>query len=575
MSDKQYLIGIDFGTLSGRAVVIDATNGDQLGTHVTEYPYGVMDRTLTVADGQQLPPEFALQNPADYIEVLKTSVPAAVKDARVDPADIVGIGVDATSATVFFTDSEGVPLCEKDEFKNNIHAYVKLWKHHGAQDQATRLVKVAEARREDWLQRYGGVLSSELLLPKVLEVFEMAPDVYEAASYVVNLLDWLTWRMTGTLKSAAGDSGYKRMLQNGEYPSKEYLEAVKPGFGDVFKEKMDYPIIPLGGLVGGLSKEMAELMGLKEGIAVAAGNIDAHVVVAGVNAVRPGQLTAILGTSSCYILNGEEFKAVPGTFGIVDGGAVDGYWGFEGGQTAVGDIFAWFVDNCVPESYEKEAKDRGISVHDLLIEKAQKLEVGESGLIALDWHNGNRSILGDSRLSGLLIGLTLTTLPEEIYRALLEATAFGCRVIIENFEKHGVKVDEIVGAGGLLKNTWYMQLLSTVTRRPISVSKSDQAGGLGSAIFAAVAAGVYPDVFKAAEAMAHVEKNAYEPEAAEADRYDALFDVYQELHDMFGRYRGAASPMHRLKDIRGGVFAARADAAYQAKLAAAKAELDK
>ena len=296
MSDKKYLIGIDYGTLSGRAIVVDAATGEQLGTHVTEYPHGVMDRTLTAGDDQPLPPEFALQNPADYIKVLRESVPAAVKASGVDPADIVGIGVDATSATVFFTDEDGVPLCEKPGFENNVHAYVKLWKHHGAQDQATRLVKVAEARREWWLGRYGGVLSSELLLPKVLEVFEMAPEVYEEAAVVCNLLDWLTWRLTGTLTQSAGDSGYKRMLQDGTYPSHEYLEAVKPGFGTVFEDKMSAPVLPLGAKVGGLTKEMAELTGLPEGIAVASGNIDAHVVVAGANAVRPGQLTAILST---------------------------------------------------------------------------------------------------------------------------------------------------------------------------------------------------------------------------------------------------------------------------------------
>lgn len=570
MSDKKYIVGIDFGTLSGRAIVVDAANGAQLGTHVTEYPHAVMDRTLTAGDNQVLPPEFALQNPADYVKVLRESVPGAIKDAGIDPKDVVGIGVDATSATVFFTDEEGTPLCEKPGFENNIHAYVKLWKHHGAQDQADRLVKVAEARREPWLARYGGVLSSELLLPKVLEVFEMAPDVYEATSYVVNLLDWLTWRMTGRLTGAAGDSGYKRMLQDGTYPSHEYLEAVKPGFGNVFEDKMNYPIVPLGGKVGGLTKEAAELMGLPEGIAVAAGNIDAHVVVAGANAVRPGQLTAILGTSSCYVLNGPEYKDCPGVFGIVDGGAVDGYWGFEGGQTAVGDIFAWFVDNCVPGEYFEEAKKRGISIHTLLVEKSQDQEIGEHGLVALDWHNGNRSILADARLSGMMVGQTLTTRPEEMYRALLEATAFGCRVIIDNFEEHGIKVDEIVAAGGLLKNKYYMQMLSTITRRPISVSLAEQTGALGSAVFAAVAAGVYPDVFAAADAMASVQKNAYEPVLEDSEKYDALYAIYKELHDYFGRYQGGESPMHRLKNIRGQIFADRAEAAYQASEAAKK-----
>ncbi|MGO1621335.1 ribulokinase [Flaviflexus sp.] len=548
MSNDKYIVGIDFGTLSGRAVVVRASNGEQLGTAVTEYRHAVMDRTLDAGDGQKLPPEFALQVPADYIEVLGTAVPNAVKDAGVDPADIVGIGIDATSATVFFTDAEGNVLCEQEKFKNNPHAYIKLWKHHGAQDQADRLVAAAEERGEEWLERYGGVLSSELLLPKALEVFEKAPEVYEETAEIVNLLDWVTWKLTGTLSYAAGDSGYKRMLQDGEYPSKDYLKSVAPGFEDVFETRMNKEVLPLGAKVGGLTEEMAELTGLKAGTAVASGNIDAHVVVAGANAVRPGQLTAILGTSSCYVINGEDYKNVPGTFGIVDGGAVDGYWGFEGGQTAVGDIFAWFTDNCVPAEYAQKAARKGISLHDFLVAKAADQEVGEHGLIALDWHNGNRSILADARLSGLVIGQTLTTTPEDTYRALLEATLFGTRVIIENFEEHGVQVEEIVAAGGLLKNSFYMQLMADITRRPISVSEAEQTGALGSAVFAAVAAGVYEDVFQAAEAMANVRKDAYLPNEDRAAKYDALFEIYKELHDQFGR--NPNSPMYRLKDIK-------------------------
>ena len=553
MSDHKYLVGIDFGTLSGRAVVVDAANGKQMGTAVTEYRYAVMDRTLTAGDNQPLPPEFALQNPDDYLEVLATAVPGAVKDAGVDPADIVGIGVDATSATVFFTDKDGEPLCNKPEFKNNIHAYVKLWKHHGAQNQADRLVKVAEARREPWLGRYGGVLSSELLLPKALEVFEVAPEVYEATDEIVNLLDWLTWRMTGNLTYAAGDSGYKRMYQDGTYPSHEYLEAVKPGFGNIFDDKMSHEVLPLGGKVGELTEDMAKMMGLKAGTAVASGNIDAHVVVAGTNAVRPGQLTAIMGTSSCYVVNGPEYHDCPGTFGTVDGGAVDGLWGFEGGQTAVGDIFAWFIDNCVPASYYEEAEKRGINIHELLVEKAAAQDVGQHGLVALDWHNGNRSILADAHLSGLIMGQTLTTTADEMYLALLEGTAFGARVIVDNFEEHGIAIDEIVAAGGLLKNTFYMQLFADITRRPITVSLAEQSGALGSAVFAAVAAGVYPDVYAAAAAMANVEHHAYVPDEDRARRYDGLFAIYKEMHDYFGRYNGQ-SPMHRLKDIKLQVF---------------------
>ncbi|QOR48036.1 ribulokinase [Trueperella pecoris] len=549
---EKYLVGVDFGTLSGRAVVVRASDGVQVGTAVTPYKYAVMDRTLDAGDGQKLPPEFALQNPQDYMAVLGQAVPEAIKDAGVSPADIVGVGIDATSATVFVTDAEGTPLCEKEEFSSNPHAYVKLWKHHGAQDQADRIIALAKERGEEWLERYGGILSSEMLFPKILETFEKAPEVYAAADVVIDLLDWVTWKLTGELSFSASDSGYKRMLTDGKYPTRDFCEGLAEGFGGVFEEKMNAPIKQLGEKVGTLSAEASKLTGLPEGIAVAAGNIDAHVVVAGANAVKPGQLTAIIGTSGCYILNSEEYKPVPGVFGNVMGGAVAGLWGIEAGQTAVGDIFAWYEDNGVPERYEQAAREEGVSVLDYMMNKAFELEIGEHGLVALDWLNGNRSILSDARLSGAIIGLSLQTRPEDIYRALMEGTIFGIRVIIDNFEEHGVPVTEIVGAGGLLKNHHFMQMLADITGCPVSISEAEQTGALGSAIFAAVAAGVYDDVYAAAKAMSHVTEHKYVPNEEASAKYEELYGIYRELHDFFGR--GENLLMHRLKDIRARSF---------------------
>ena len=549
---EKYLVGVDFGTLSGRAVVVRASDGQQVGTAVTEYKHGVMDRTLDAGDGQKLPPEFALHNPGDYVDVLGDAIPNAIKDAGIDKDDIVGVGIDATSATVFVTDEDGKPLSEYEEFKNEPHAYVKLWKHHGGQDQADRIIALAEERGEEWLERYGGILSSEMLFPKVLETFEKAPEVYEKAAYFVNLLDWITWKLTGELSFAASDSGYKRMLTDGEYPSKEFNEALAPGFGDVFETKMNAPIKQLGEKVGGVTEEMAELTGLPAGVPVAAGNIDAHVVVAGANAVKPGQMTAIIGTSGCYIINNEDYKPVPGVFGNVEGGAVPKLWGIEGGQTAVGDVFAWFERNGVPESYEKKAREAGKSILDYLMDRAFEQQIGEHGLVALDWFNGNRSILSDARLSGGIIGLTLQTTPDEIYRALMEATVFGIRVIIENFEEHGVPVTEIVAAGGLLKNEHFMQLLADITRRTVSISEAEQTGALGSAIFGSVAAGVYDDVYEAAEKMAQVKEKAYVPNEEASAKYDELFAIYKQLHDYFGREETGL--MYKLKDIRAKAF---------------------
>lgn len=547
MADK-FVVGLDFGTLSGRAVIVRVSDGTEMGTAVHEYPHGVMDRVLSAAGGQELPPDFALQDPADYMETLEVIVRRGIEDAKIDPAQVVGIGLDVTSATVVAAKADGTPMCQLSEFRDEPHAWVKLWKHHGAQDQADRIVKLAQVRREPWLARYGGILSSEMLMPKVLETLEWAPDVYHATDVFCNALDWLTWRLTGVLAFSAGDSGYKRMYQDGQYPSQEYLASLNPEFADVFVEKMNAPVLPLGARVGGLTPEFAERLGLPAGIAVATGNIDAHVTAAAVQAVEDGQMTAIMGTSACYVVPGPQLKEVPGMFGVVDGGIVDGSWGFEAGQTAVGDIFAWFVNNCVPGSYHDEAMRRGIGIHDLLTEKCAGQEVGAHGLIALDWHNGNRSVLADANLSGMILGQTLTTTPEDQYRALLESTAFGARTIIESFRDSGVDIDELVVAGGLTKNTFLMQLFCDICRVPLSVGTAQQPGSHGSAVFAAVAAGLYPDVKAASAAMGAKEDGVYQVDEERAVQYDALYAEYARLHDYFGR--GGNQVMRRLKEIR-------------------------
>ena len=299
MSDK-YIVGIDFGTLSGRAAVIRVSDGKEMGTEVTEYRHGVMDRTLVAGDNQKLPPDFALQVPADYIEVLQTAVPGAVKNAGVDPSDVIALGLDATSATLFACTSDGTPLCELEEFKNNPHAYIKLWKHHGGQEQADRIVALAKERNEPWLARYGGVMSSELGVPKMLETLEKAPEVYHATEVFANLLDWVVWRLTGTLTYSAGDSGYKRMYIDGAYPTEDFLTALNPDFGGVFSEKQTAEVLPLGSKAGELSAEAAQWTGLPEGITISTGNIDAHVAAAAFNALKPGQVTGILGTCLLY-----------------------------------------------------------------------------------------------------------------------------------------------------------------------------------------------------------------------------------------------------------------------------------
>ncbi|MSS85450.1 ribulokinase [Actinomycetaceae bacterium WB03_NA08] len=547
IEDIPLVIGIDFGTLSARAVIVRSDNGAVLGEAVSEYRHGVMDGQLTAADGQELPPDYALQVPSDYLASLVESVTGAVKDSGVDAQQIVGMGLDCTSSTVVVTDGEGKPLCEDPAFTHEPHAYIKLWKHHGGNEQAARIVQLAKERNEPWLKRFGGTLSSEMLLPKALETLEKAPEVYYAAEEILDVLDWLTWQLTGRLAYSASDSGYKRIYYDGVYPSHEFLGQLNPDFADVYSSKMSHEVLDLGQSVGGLTKDFSQKLGLPEGIAVAVGNIDAHVHAASVGAVEPGQLTGIIGTSTCWVLPAQTLELVPGVFGVVDGGISDGTWGYEAGQSAVGDMFAWFVDNCVPEKYRQEARSRGISVHDLLTEKASVQEVGEHGLIALDWWNGNRSILVDADLTGLMIGQTLATKPEDQYRALLEATAFGARVIIENFENHGVPVKEIRIAGGLLKNPLLMQMYADITRRPLAIATVENAGAHGSAVFAAIAAGIYPDLRSACEHMSEIHHDAYLPREEVSHQYDQLFALYQELYDYFGR---GSEAMHQLKRLR-------------------------
>ncbi|ANN18066.1 ribulokinase [Amycolatopsis orientalis] len=537
------VVGVDFGTLSGRAVVVRVRDGAELGSAVSEYRHGVIDRILPET-GQGLPPDWALQVPSDYVDVLRIAVPEAIRAAGADPAGVIGIGTDFTACTMVPTTADGTPLCELPEFAGEPHAYVKLWRHHSAQPQADRINALARERGESWLPRYGGLISSEWEFAKALEVFEEAPGVYSRMRHWVEAADWIVWQLTGTYVRNACTAGYKGILQDGRYPGVGFLEALAPGFGSFVDDKLMHPLGALGAKAGSLSAQAAEWTGLPEGIAVAVGNVDAHVTAPAVQAVAPGQMVAIMGTSTCHVMNGAELREVPGMCGVVDGGIVAGQWGYEAGQSGVGDIFGWFVEHGVPASYVYDAQEAGISVHELLTRLAAAQEIGEHGLVALDWHSGNRSVLVDHELSGVVVGQTLATRAEDIYRALLEATAFGTRTIVETFERAGVPVTELIVAGGLVKNELLMQIYADVTNLPLSVAGSTQSPALGSAIHAAVAAGAHPDVPAAAAEMGSVRRAVYRPIAENVKAYDDLYAEYAALHDYFGR--GANDVMHRL-----------------------------
>jgi L-ribulokinase len=543
----RHVVGVDFGTLSGRAVVVRTRDGAELGSAVCEYANAVIERTLPET-GERLPPSWALQDPDDYREVLRKAVPAAVKAAGVDPATIDGIGTDFTASTPMPVLRDGTPLCELPDHRGRPHAYPKLWKHHAAQGQADRITALAAERGESWLPRYGGHISSEWQFAKALQVLEEDEELYEAMDRWIEAADWIVWQLCGEETRNVCTAGYKGIRQDGEYPSEAYLGALDERFAGFVADKLEHPLAPLGGCAGTLTAEAAEWTGLPEGIAVAVGNVDAHVTAPAAQAIEPGQMVAIMGTSTCHVMNHGEPAEVPGMCGAVLGGITPDLWGYEAGQSGVGDIFGWFVEHLVGPEYHEEAARQGVSVHDHLSQLAQEQEVGEHGLVALDWQSGNRSILVDHDLSGVIVGLTLGTRPPDVYRALVEATAFGARKIVETFEAAGIPVKDFIVAGGLLKNPFVMQIYADVLRRPLHLIGSDQGPALGSAIHAAVAAGAHPDVHAASKAMGKLERDAYAPDPAAADPYDELYADYSRLHDYFGR--GSDDIMHRLRRPR-------------------------
>lgn len=546
---EKYTIGIDFGTLSGRCLLVDVASGKEAAASVYEYPHGVIEGSLP--DGKKLPIDWYLQHPKDYLEVLKNTVGKTLDKAGVKPEQVIGIGVDFTACTMLPITEDGTPLCMLEKYRSDPNAYVKLWKHHSAQPQADRLTRVAREREESFIKRYGGRISSEWMLPKILQTLEESPDVYRDTYTFLEAGDWIVLQLTGKLMRNSCAAGAKSLWhkRNG-FPSKEYFKAVHPGLENVVEDKLKGPVVSIGTRAGLLTEVGAGLTGLPAGTPVAVAHLDAHGATIGAKVVSEGKMLVMIGTSSCHELMCREEKEVEGICGYVEDGIVPGYFGYEAGQSCVGDHFSWFVRNCVPSAYEEAAKESGCSIYEYLDRKACAKKVGESGLIALDWWNGNRSVLADGELSGLLIGCTLQTKPEDIYRALIEATAFGTRKIIETFAGYGVPVDEIIMAGGIArKNPFIMQTYADVTGRTIQIAGSEQNAALSSAIWAALAAGSenggYDDVNQAAEKMGKLMDVAYVPDQAKKRQYDILYREYIALHDYFGR--GTNDVMKRLK----------------------------
>ena len=550
---KKYSIGVDFGTLSGRAVLVDVSNGNEIASEVLDYKHGVMDEYLP--DGKtKLPGDWALEHPNDYLEVLSYTIPKVLEKSGVSNEDVIGIGIDFTACTLLPVYKDGTPLCMTEKFKDNKHAYIKLWKHHAAQSYANRLNETARKMNQSWLDNYGGKISSEWAFPKIWQVLEEAPEVYDEADYFIEACDWVIWQLCGKQTRNSCTAGYKAMYNKEKgYPSKEFFKALNPKLENVIEDKLGCDILPLGSKAGEITEKAAKMTGLKVGTAVAVANVDAHVTVPALGIDSTNKMLAIMGTSTCHMLMDNKEKVVPGMCGVVADGILPGFYGYEAGQSCVGDHFAWFVDNFTPYEYKEEADKRGISTMKLMVEKAQKLKVGQSGIIALDWWNGNRSVLVDVDLTGLFIGMNLLTKPEEMFRALIESTAYGTRKIIETFRQNGIRVDEFYAAGGISqKDPFTMQIYADVLGMDIKIAGSKQAPALGSAIFGAACAGSknggYDNVFEAAKHMGKISDVVYHPVKENVEVYNKLYKEYDILHDYFGR--GENDVMKRLKAIK-------------------------
>ncbi len=543
----KYVIGLDYGTLSARAVLVSVGRGEVAAESIYPYPHGILN-TISGGD-EELPVDFALQEIDDYVEAMYETIRTVVKQSGCRAEDVIGIGIDATSSTFLPLTKSGTPLCKTEQFRTNPHAWLKLWKHHGAQEETDRMTELAAGRQEKFLMRCGGKVNAEWMLPKLTEIVLKAPDVYEAADNFMEVSDYLVFLLTGEMTRCMCHAGYK-LLWNEEdaYPSEEFLRALHPNLSSL-KSKLKGREVQVGECAGRLTEEAAGRLGLREGTAVAASMIDAHVAVPSLGIDGPDKALMILGTSCCMLLCSEKLSYIKGISGCVKNAVLPGLYAYEAGQSAVGDLFDWFVKNCVPGSYEKEAADKNISIHMLLSEKASRLAPGESGLVALDWWNGNRSCLADARLSGMVLGLTLRTKPEEIYRALLEAAAFGMRAIFEEFEKGGITARELYACGGIVsKNPFMMQIYADVLGKTIFTGSTEQGSAFGAAVYAAVAAGAerggYGSVYRAARAMGKTGDKRYTPIPQNMEIYHRIYREYKLLHDYFGA--GGNEVMHRM-----------------------------
>ncbi|MFC0272829.1 ribulokinase [Metabacillus herbersteinensis] len=537
--ESKFVFGIDFGTESARAILVNVETGKTVSSSVSSYKHGVISELLP-GNNVSLGPNWALQHPEDYIYCLKETIKKCLIDSNVKNESVIGIGVDFTASTVLPISKSGKPLCLVPEFKENPHSWVKLWKHHAAHKEASQINETAFKMNESFLKRYGGEISEEWMLPKILQVLHEAPEIYEAADKFIEAGDWVVMQLVGTEMRSSCMAGYKGTWSKREgFPNSNYLKALDPALETIVKDKLSKNIYPIGTRAGFLTNAIAEEVGLTENVAVAVGIIDAHAAVIGAGVNEPGKMVMAMGTSICHICMDLKEAFVPGISGVVEDGIIPGYFAYEAGQSAGGDSLAWFIKNAVPSHLLEEAEKVGISIYQLLEEKASHLKPGEHGLIALDWWNGNRSILKDSNLTGTIIGMTLQTKAEEIYRALMESLAFGTRKIVQAFNESGIEIKELYACGGLAeKNKLLMQIFADITQKSVHVVTVPNTSAMGSAVLAAVAAGSnrggYETIEEAVAKMIKFESEVFQPISENSEIYNEIFLVYDSLYKYFG-----------------------------------------
>lgn len=554
MSGKsKFTIGIEFGNETVTALLVNVSNGNCVNSTTYQYTHGIITEKLPDSD-IELAAGWALHHPRDYITALKRTVPRLLKGNAIDADQVIGIGVSFADSTLIPVTADGTPLALLDEFKEDPNAWPKIGKHTAAKEKADQITELAADLFETFLDRYGGRINAEWFFPKVWETYDESSSIYNAADRVIEGCDWLTWQLTGVESRSITAAGYKALWSKEEgFPLETFFSSLAPGLASVVEEKMSREISPLGQQVGLLCEEAAQWMKLNPGIPVATGMMNNQAAVPAASVVEPGNMTILLGSRFGHMVLSKKEYRVPGMAGMVKDGIIPGYTGYEAGQASGGDQFAWFMKNAAPEEYAKEARKRKISIYELMEEKASALEPAESGLIALDWWNGDRSILVDEDLTGLILGYNLQTKPEEIYRAMLEASAFGTRKIIETFIASGVPINEIVVTGGApMQNKLLLKILAEVTRMEIKVADCPHSSAMGAAMYAAVAAGTenggYATIQDACKNMAHLMEKTFVPNNNDKKTYNRLYSEYTLLHDYFGY--GHNDAMKRLKNLR-------------------------